>query len=238
MAEAPSADAGQRRRRGAGGGLQRGDRQEIPDRRGVLGGGGVSGRRLPRLRTVLAGVQPRPVVHSISAGCGRCTPRRRSSRSAARRCSARRSTWCSAPAGRGCSAARRCANFIFWGYQFFIVMAALSYVMGFSKSQEYAEPEWHLDLLLTVVWVAYAVVFIGTLMKRRRAAYLRRQLVLSGVHPDRSRCCTSATTSRCRCRCFSAKSYPRVRRRAERADPVVVWPQRGRLLPDRRRSSG
>ena len=39
------------------------------------------------------------------------------------------------------------ANFVFWGYQFFIVMAALSYVMGFSQSQEYAEPEWHIDLL-------------------------------------------------------------------------------------------
>ena len=59
------------------------------------------------------------------------------------------------------------ANFIFWGYQFFIVMAALSYVMGFSQSLEYAEPEWHLDLLLTIVWVAYAVVFVGTLVKRR-----------------------------------------------------------------------
>ena len=30
------------------------------------------------------------------------------------------------------------ANFIFWGYQFFIVMAALSYVMGYSQGQEYA----------------------------------------------------------------------------------------------------
>ena len=43
------------------------------------------------------------------------------------------------------------ANFIFWGYQFFIVMAALSYVMGFSQGQEYAELEWHLDLFLTLV---------------------------------------------------------------------------------------
>jgi cytochrome c oxidase cbb3-type subunit 1 len=58
------------------------------------------------------------------------------------------------------------ANFVFWGYQFFIVMAALSYVMGFSKSQEYAEPQWHIDVWLTIVWVAYAVIFIGTLMKR------------------------------------------------------------------------
>src|SRR5579871_4826044 len=58
------------------------------------------------------------------------------------------------------------ANFIFWGYQFFIVMAALSYVMGFSRGQEYSEPEWHLDILLTLVWVCYAVVFVGTLLKR------------------------------------------------------------------------
>ncbi len=58
------------------------------------------------------------------------------------------------------------ASFVFWGYQFFIVMAALSYVMGFSQSKEYAEPEWYLDLWLTIVWVAYLVVFAGTLMKR------------------------------------------------------------------------
>src|SRR5277367_2783585 len=59
------------------------------------------------------------------------------------------------------------ANFVFWCYQFFIVMAALSYVMGSSQGKEYAEPEWHIDLWLTVVWVAYAVVFIGTLLMRR-----------------------------------------------------------------------
>jgi cytochrome c oxidase cbb3-type subunit 1 len=58
------------------------------------------------------------------------------------------------------------ADFVFWGYQFFIVMAALSYVTGFSQSKEYAEPEWHLDLWLTIVWVAFAVIFIGTLLKR------------------------------------------------------------------------
>jgi cytochrome c oxidase cbb3-type subunit I len=58
-------------------------------------------------------------------------------------------------------------DFVFWGYQFFIVMAALSYVMGFSQGQEYAEPEWHLDLWLTVVWVAYAIVFLGTVFMRQ-----------------------------------------------------------------------
>ncbi|MFD2264988.1 cytochrome-c oxidase, cbb3-type subunit I [Lacibacterium aquatile] len=58
------------------------------------------------------------------------------------------------------------ASFVFWGYQFFIVMAALSYVLGFSQSKEYAEPEWYLDLWLTVVWVVYLVIFLGTLLKR------------------------------------------------------------------------
>lgn len=58
------------------------------------------------------------------------------------------------------------ASFVFWGYQFFIVMAALSYVMGFSQGKEYAEPEWHLDAWLTIVWVAYAAIYIGTLVKR------------------------------------------------------------------------
>jgi cytochrome c oxidase cbb3-type subunit 1 len=58
------------------------------------------------------------------------------------------------------------ANFLFYGYNFFIVMAALSYVLGFSRGQEYSEPEWHLELLLVVVWVCYAIVFIGTVLLR------------------------------------------------------------------------
>ncbi len=57
--------------------------------------------------------------------------------------------------------------FIFWGYQFFIVMAALSYVLGYSQSKEYAEPEWYLDLFLTILWVIYLVAFVGTLIRRR-----------------------------------------------------------------------
>lgn len=58
------------------------------------------------------------------------------------------------------------AYFIFWGYQLFIVMAAASYVLGYTQSKEYAEPEWFVDLWLTIVWVAYLAVFMGTLMKR------------------------------------------------------------------------
>ncbi|HJQ59205.1 MAG TPA: cytochrome-c oxidase, cbb3-type subunit I [Vineibacter sp.] len=59
------------------------------------------------------------------------------------------------------------AWFIFWGYQFFIVMAASGYMLGVTQSKEYAEPEWYVDLFLTVVWVVYLVAFVGTLIKRR-----------------------------------------------------------------------
>ena len=53
------------------------------------------------------------------------------------------------------------------GYQLFIVMAALGYVLGVTQSREYAEPEWYVDLFLTVVWVAYFLVFVGTLARRQ-----------------------------------------------------------------------
>ena len=57
--------------------------------------------------------------------------------------------------------------FVFWGYQLFIVIAATGYLMGITQSKEYAEPEWYADLWLTVVWVAYLLVFLGTLWKRK-----------------------------------------------------------------------
>ncbi len=57
--------------------------------------------------------------------------------------------------------------FVFWGYNLFIVIAATGYLMGITQSKEYAEPEWYADLWLTIVWVAYLLVFLGTLMKRK-----------------------------------------------------------------------
>ena len=57
--------------------------------------------------------------------------------------------------------------FVFWGYQLFIVLAALGYVAGISQGREYAEPEWIVDLWLTIVWVTYLLVFLGTLWKRK-----------------------------------------------------------------------
>ena len=58
------------------------------------------------------------------------------------------------------------ARFVFWGYQLFIVLAASGYVLGVTQSREYAEPEWYVDLWLTIVWVAYLTVFVGTLLRR------------------------------------------------------------------------
>ena len=58
------------------------------------------------------------------------------------------------------------ARFVFWGYQLFIVLAASGYLLGITQSREYAEPEWYVDLWLTVVWVSYLIVFVGTLLRR------------------------------------------------------------------------
>ena len=58
------------------------------------------------------------------------------------------------------------ARFVFWGYQMFIVLAASGYLLGITQSREYAEPEWYVDLWLTIVWVAYFAVFVGTLLRR------------------------------------------------------------------------
>ncbi|MBX9880970.1 MAG: cytochrome-c oxidase, cbb3-type subunit I [Sphingomonas sp.] len=59
------------------------------------------------------------------------------------------------------------ARFVFWGYQLFIVLAATGYVMGVTEGREYAEPEWYVDIWLTIVWVSYLLVFAGTILKRQ-----------------------------------------------------------------------
>jgi len=57
--------------------------------------------------------------------------------------------------------------FVVWGYQAFIVMAGVGYLFGITQGKEYAEPEWYADLWLTIVWVAYLIVFAGTIFKRK-----------------------------------------------------------------------
>jgi len=59
------------------------------------------------------------------------------------------------------------ARFTFWGWQAVIVLAAVTLPLGYTQGKEYAELEWPIDLLIAVVWVAYAIVFFGTIGKRR-----------------------------------------------------------------------
>ncbi|HOY70853.1 MAG TPA: cytochrome-c oxidase, cbb3-type subunit I [Methylotenera sp.] len=59
------------------------------------------------------------------------------------------------------------ASFTFWGWQLVIVAAAVSLPLGFTQGKEYAELEWPIDLLIAVVWVSYAIVFFGTIAKRK-----------------------------------------------------------------------
>jgi cytochrome c oxidase cbb3-type subunit 1 len=59
------------------------------------------------------------------------------------------------------------AAFTFWGWTAVIVAAAITLPLGITQSKEYAELEWPIDLLITAVWVSYAVVFFGTIIKRR-----------------------------------------------------------------------
>jgi cytochrome c oxidase cbb3-type subunit 1 len=59
------------------------------------------------------------------------------------------------------------AAFTFWGWQLVIVLAAITFPLGLTQGKEYAELIWPIDLLITVVWVAYAVVFFGTLGTRK-----------------------------------------------------------------------
>ncbi len=59
------------------------------------------------------------------------------------------------------------AAFTFWGWNAVIVLAAITLPLGITTSHEYAELEWPIDILITLVWVAYAVVFFGTIARRK-----------------------------------------------------------------------
>ena len=59
------------------------------------------------------------------------------------------------------------AWFVFWGWQAVIVAAAISLPMGYTRGKEYAELEWPITILIAIVWVAYAVVFFGTIGIRK-----------------------------------------------------------------------
>ncbi|CAM3966954.1 cytochrome-c oxidase, cbb3-type subunit I [Shewanella insulae] len=62
--------------------------------------------------------------------------------------------------------APKLAAFTFWGWQAIILSAVITLPLGLTSSKEYAELEWPIDIAITIVWVAYAVVFFGTIVKR------------------------------------------------------------------------
>jgi cytochrome c oxidase cbb3-type subunit 1 len=57
--------------------------------------------------------------------------------------------------------------FVFWGFQLVILLAGTGYLLGITQGREYAELPWYTDIWLTIVWVAYLLVFLGTIWKRQ-----------------------------------------------------------------------
>ncbi len=57
----------------------------------------------------------------------------------------------------------------FWGWQLIIVLAAVTLLSGYTTGKEYAELEWPIDILITIVWVIFGINLFGTLVKRRES---------------------------------------------------------------------
>ncbi len=55
----------------------------------------------------------------------------------------------------------------FWGWQLIIVLGALTLILGYTTGKEYAELEWPIDILITLVWVVYGINMFGTILQRR-----------------------------------------------------------------------
>lgn len=81
------------------------------------------------------------------------------------------------------------AYYIFFAYQLFLILSLSGYAMGITQGKEYGEPEWYADILLTVTWVAYFVIYVATLHKRKERHiyvanwfYLAYILVVAMLH--------------------------------------------------------
>ena len=74
--------------------------------------------------------------------------------------------------------------FVVLGYNFFILIAGTGYLLGITRSHEYAEPEWYAILWLVVVWVDLSAHLSRDAGPAHGAAYLRRELVLSRLYRD------------------------------------------------------
>ena len=126
---------------------------------------------------------------------------------------------------------RNLARFVFWGYQLFIVLAATGYLLGITQSKEYAEPEWYVDLWLTIVWVSYLIVFVGTIARRKEPHIYVANWFYPRLHHHRGDAARGQQSGDPGL-VSGREKLPAVCRRAGCPDAVVVRPQRGRLLPD------
>jgi cytochrome c oxidase cbb3-type subunit I/II len=59
------------------------------------------------------------------------------------------------------------SNVHFWGWQLIILSAAITLPLGITTGKEYAELEWPIDIMIALVWVAFGINMIMTLVKRR-----------------------------------------------------------------------
>jgi hypothetical protein len=121
------------------------------------------------------------------------------------------------------------AAFTFWGWQAVIVAAAISLPLGYTSGKEYAELEWPIDILITLVWVAYAVVFFGTVGTRKVRHIYVANWFFGAIHHGRR---AAAPGQQRGVAGRLDEVLLGLRRRAGRDGAVVVRPQRGGLLPD------
>jgi len=56
----------------------------------------------------------------------------------------------------------------FWGWQAIIASAAITLLLGYTSSKEYAELEWPIDIAIALIWVVFGWNLIGTILKRRQ----------------------------------------------------------------------
>lgn len=83
--------------------------------------------------------------------------------------------------------------------------------------------EWYVDIWLTIVWVAYLVVFLGTILKRKEPhIYVANWIFCPSSSP--SPCCTSSTIWRSPVSFLGVKSYSAFSGVPGCCDAVVVWP--------------
>ena len=59
------------------------------------------------------------------------------------------------------------ASLFFWGWQLLLVAMVASYALGYTTTKEYAEMEWSLSIVLTLLWAVYTWLFFATIARRK-----------------------------------------------------------------------